>query len=348
MRVLIAKLIVSRLLTFQARGCHALSLRKLITDIDSSSSAFPSVHGSTEDPCNADIILGFHGGVGFGSKMNNFMNQLAFSVHEKKSVAFSAFFSGKFFETWTSFFDNSLPICQSEARKYNASIEPELRQFFNSLAVKDPKYVTDLKRSVYGAHYRYSKETQDHIDQTLRRAGLPAKFFGVHIRHGDKVKEAEPVSTENYGKAIIMPRGKETTEENKVKVEFTGAMAHMRAKQAAEHILTHKDKSIRTVWLATLDKQAADILRETLGGEYEVKHLNQTASDWQGARDSEAEQYFPGSSSMYDMLTDVEALRRSHTFIGTASSNLGRLVYFLRESSSNAISLDEDFLKRSG
>jgi len=54
--------------------------------------------------------------------------------------------------------------------------------------------------------------------------------------------------------------------------------------------------------------------------------------------------------AMLVLLTDLEGLRRSSVFIGTASSNMGRLVYFLRGPHLPTISLDDDgdFLKRGG
>jgi len=122
------------------------------------------------------------------------------------------------------------------------------------------------------------------------------------------------------------------------------------AKNAAEHIVTMnsmtiKDDQVRTVWLATLDGAAESAFREILGAGYEIKTLNQTAGQWNHNANS---YYHPGAAAVYDLLTDIEALRRSHTFIGTASSNIGRVVYFLRQPGSISISLDEGFLAKAG
>jgi len=48
------------------------------------------------------------------------------------------------------------------------------------------------------------------------------------------------------------------------------------------------------------------------------------------------------------LLADIEAMRRATVFVGTASSNIGRLVYYLRPRGSATISVDDegDWLRR--
>lgn len=197
------------------------------------------------------------------------------------------------------------------------------------------------KRAIYAKYYTYTEDTNNHIDETLKSYGLPDhhhqdhKYFGVHIRRGDKEHEVSLTDPEVYANVV-------TTKEMSSAIDS--------ARSAAKHIIAAnhrniKDEQIRTVWLATLDGDAESVFREVLGAEYEIKSLNQTAGDW---HDSAHSQYYPGSAFVYDILIDVEALRRSHTFIGTGSSNIGRLVYFLRQPGSNSISLDEGFLGRAG
>jgi len=291
---------------------------------------------SAEAPCSADAFLGFNENftlAGLGSKVNNFMNQLAVAAYGNFSVELSG--KGHFFETWNSFFTKSLPICIDDRIGYDARIELRQRSFFEQLAQTDEEYVSAAKRAIYATYYTYTEDTKNHIDETLKSYGLPDKYFGVHIRRGDKVAEVSLTDPEVYANVVT-------------KREMSSAIDI--ARSAAEHIVaanhrTMKDEQIRTVWLATLDGDAERVFREVVGAEYEIKSLNQTAGDWHYSAHS---QYYPGSAFVYDMLTDVEALRRSHTFIGTASSNLGRLVYFLRQPGSKSISLDESFLATAG
>lgn len=174
-----------------------------------------------------------------------------------------------------------------------------------------------------------------HIQSTLNSYELPELFFGVQIRHGDKRAEADPIETDEYAHVV----------QGMTSRVVSSAVAS--AKSAAEHILAMKSHNIRTVWLATIDRDAEDTLRDALGADYEIKSLahSKTIQSWNG---NAGTLYYPGSDHVYDILTDVEALRRSHTFIGTPSSNIARLVYFLRKPGSKAISLDEDFLERAG
>jgi len=296
---------------------------------------------SVEAPCSADAFLGFneaYTSAGFGSKVNNGMNQLAVAAYGNFSVAVSG--KGHFFETWNSFFTTSLPVCIDDRIVYDARIEGMQRKFFSKLAQTDEEYVSAAKRAIYATYYTYTEDTKNHIDETLKSYGLPNhhhhhKYFGVHIRRGDKVSESSLTDPEVYANVV-------TRKEMSSAIDI--------ARSAAKHIIaanyrTIKYEQIRTVWLATLDGDAESVFREVLGADYEIKSLNQTAGDWHSSAHS---QYYPGSASVYDILTDVEALRRSHTFIGTGSSNIGRLVYFLRQPGSNSISLDESFLSRAG
>jgi len=293
---------------------------------------------ASKNACKPDMFVGFnieHTRCGFGSKVNNFMNQLAVAAYGNfsVSVAASGDFRG-FFQTWNMFFENPLPYCES---KKTASDEQKLisrteREFFHDLAKSDAQYAEVLKRAIYKAHYQYKADTTTHIQDTLKRYGLPEHYFGVEIRHGDKSAEAKPVETKDYAHII---------QEGKVMQNVSVAVAM--AKNAAEHIIAMKSTNIRTVWLATIDPDAEAALRDALGVGYDIKSLVQTTKDWNGNADI---LYYPGSPHVYDLLTDVEALRRSHTFIATASSNIGRWVYFLREPGRKAISLDEQFLER--
>eukprot|EP00421_Protoceratium_reticulatum_P021432 CAMPEP_0168380636 /NCGR_PEP_ID=MMETSP0228-20121227/12464_1 /TAXON_ID=133427 /ORGANISM="Protoceratium reticulatum, Strain CCCM 535 (=CCMP 1889)" /LENGTH=330 /DNA_ID=CAMNT_0008393711 /DNA_START=168 /DNA_END=1160 /DNA_ORIENTATION=+ len=301
---------------------------------------FPGRSGSVtvtnaELPCSPEILLRFNGcgaESGFGSQVNNFMNELFLAAYRNNSVALSV--SVPFFSTWNSFFVNSLPLCDDKRapnHRHMCAVETGERRFVEALARTDGHYVTNAKRAIYTAHYRYTNNTKMRIDDTLKKLSLPDAYFGVQIRHGDKVRrEARSIDAEHYADVV--------------RSKWASRLAVAHARSAADRIIAMKGLDIRTVWLATLDRSAEDALRESLGAEYEIRTLNQTY-DWANNLSS---QYWPGSDFVYDILTDVEALRRSHIFIGTASSNLARLVYFLRQPGNNSISLDESFLDRAG
>jgi len=292
---------------------------------------------AAENACSPDFFVGFnveHSRCGFGSKVNNFMNQLAVAAYGNFSVSVAGAPELRgFLETWNSFFENPLPSCEYKkvSSDFQKILSQKERDFFQQLSTTHKRYAEDAKRAIYRTYYQYKADTMARIENTLKRYDLPDKFFGVQIRHGDKVEEADPIQTEDY--AHIVQEGKSTA------VSEAVAMA----RSVAQQIIDMESHNIRTVWLASIDREAEATLREILGGEYVIKSLVQTTKEWNGNADK---LYYPGSEHVYDLLTDVEALRRSHTFIGTASSNIARLVYFLREPGHKAISLDESFLER--
>lgn len=290
---------------------------------------------NAEDCNKANILVGFnenYPGSGFGSKVVNFFNMLAYAEHKNKSVALWG--QSKFLKTMASFFETSfLPTCDGI---YNFELEKYARQYENSLSKNEN--VVSSKRALYAKYYKYNEETSKHIDQTLEAIGLPTKFFGIHIRTGDKAKEGAGavVNADSYGKAIkkegmALEKITQSSEEG-------SQLASVQAQEAADHILSRKEEGVRTVYVATIAdiEQVKRTLREKLGSEYEIKHLTQSVSNWEASAES---QYGPGSQAMYDVLTDVEALRRSHIFFGTGSSNMGKLTYWLRPSDSKSVSL---------
>lgn len=297
----------------------------------------PTSARAAEKHCSPEIFVGFnleHVRAGFGSKVNNIMNQLAVAAYANVSVSMAADVGRllDFVTTWISFFESPLPFCvkKKTSSDRNKMLSRQERVFFQNLSKADPRYAEDFKRAIYKTYYQYKPETTTHIQNTLNRYDLPDRFFGVQIRHGDKAEEADPIQTEDYAHIV---------REERDSVSSAVAMA----RSAAQQIIAMESQNIRTVWLASIDRYAEAALRDALGDKYVVKSLNQTESDWGG---SAREFYYPGSEIVYDVLTDVEALRRSHTFIGTASSNLARLVYFLREPHTKSVSLDESFSAR--
>lgn len=273
------------------------------------------------------------------------MNQLAVAAYGNFSVGLVGTHEyQQFLNTWNSFFESSYPVCSTIQWNYGKKgnfdkqrvLSIKERELIAELTKADSNYVEQGKRAIYKAHYKYKDDVKNHIDSALKSYGLPEKYIGVQIRHGDKQQSAwensEVVQTEDYGTVVKDARIK------------SGSSAIASAQSAAQQILAMKShNTIRTVWLATIDEDAEATLRKSLGPEYEIKALKESAKEWSG---NAAQQYYPGSEFVYDILTDVEALRRSQVFIGTASSNIGRWVYYLREPGSKSISLDEGFLER--
>jgi len=285
-----------------------------------------------EDACSADILLGFNS-AGFGSKVTSMMHVLAMAAYGNFSVAMYAGRGKGFQKVFDAIFKNSIPVCDKVLKDTHTPIQALGGQFWNKLADQDSEYATNAQRTIYAQHLIYTDIARDHVEKTLDDMGLDksAKFLGVHIRHGDKVSETPNVPTETYGHKVA---------------EAGLAKVHSQAYSEYAQEILKQVWGTKTVWLATVDTHAAEELGKTLGDEYKIKCLNCDAVKWRGSKHSE-DFYYPNSTHVFDLLTDVEALRRSDHFIGTGSSNIGRLVYFMRPAGSKSTSLDTDFTKES-
>jgi len=281
-----------------------------------------------EVPCSADILLGFNP-AGFGSKVTRMMHVLAMAAYGNFSVAMYAGKEKGFQKVFDSFFKNSIPVCNKVIKDKHTPIQGLGAQFWGKLVDQDSEYATNAQRTVYAQHLIYTDAARDRVEKTLDDMGLDksAKFLGVHIRHGDKVSETPNIPTDTYGHKVA--------EADLEKVQF-----HAYSKYA--QVIRKQSSGTKTVWLATVDVRAAEELGKSLGDDYEIKCLNCNAVKWHGSKHSE-DFYYPNSTHVFDLLTDVEALRRSDHFIGTGSSNIGRLVYFMRPAGSKSTSLDTSF-----
>jgi hypothetical protein len=184
------------------------------------------------------------------------------------------------------------------------------------LAKVDRNYISSLKRFLASAVFTMNPALSGQVNETLRLAWASQqiamqepwdKYVGVHIRHGDKYLEAAPASTPEY---VAMIR--EDLQLN----------------------------NLSLVYVASDDGQAAGVLREQLDRSEglarvaEQERLAEGSYDWSEVYKDEA--------ALQALLVDIEGLRRAKVFLGTASSNIGRLVYSLRGESSLSSSLDYD------
>merc|ERR1719329_270159 len=169
----------------------------------------------------------------------------------------------------------------------------------------DPAYIEKLKRFIVPFVYTYTTDTQARLNEALA-SWLPpggAPFVGVHIRHGDKVLEAKPQPVQLYGM--------------KVK-EFDGA-------------------SPRPVFLATDDLEAKSTLQAELGSGYAAISQQPLLPD-----EAYTTRDYSDEAPAFAVMADIETLRRADLFIGTASSNMDRLIWFIRDPSLKSLSLDFD------
>jgi len=283
-----------------------------------------SVLAGQGDPCAADVVSSMGWTAGFGSRMNSFIDDLWVAVYKGLSVSICG--TDEFVENvWRKHFDNALnlgiclaPVCR-ELSSHEWKEQGAWAVGFwltPKLATVDHHYISSLKRYLASLVFTMNLALSGLVNETLRLAWASQqitmqepwdRYLGVHIRHGDKYTETSTFSIDEYA-AMIRPN--------------------------------LQQNNLSMVYVASDDDQAAGILRERLDRSegvakvVEQQRLADSAYQWNEVYEDEA--------SLQALLADIEGLRRAKVFLGTASSNIGRLVYCLRDESSLTYSLDED------
>jgi len=269
-----------------------------------------AVRKGAEDPCRATIqaTIGHTRRSGFGSRMNGFINEFAVAIAGGFPIALRVNPGDDMSTTvWPNHFVNvaNLGVCNrkmDDNKEVAYQAGMKMAQKLNRI---DPAYIEKLKRFILPFVYTYNPQTQARLDVALA-SWLPAggaPYVGVHIRHGDKSDESPPFATEVYGEKIK---------------DFDAG-------------------SPRPVFLATDDSEAKSKLQHALGSGYaaisQQPFLSQEAYTTRLYSDEEA---------VFAVMADIESLRRADLFIGTSSSNMGRLIWLLRDQSKESFSLDFD------
>jgi len=292
---------------------------------------------TTDDACSSDIIIHTMN-FGFGCKVNNFMNQILLAAYGKHSVAFSDVHP--FMKQWKAHFKETLPYCHYRSSQLTSASGG----FFKGLAKTDPKFAVNYKRAVYKKIYQLNDESQNRVEETLKKLGVSneVKFIGVHMRRGDKMKEAEPLSDETYANEI---KQSSTIGDLYMESEHSWSKQELELYYSKKAQLVKQEADsypdVKTVYLASDDALARDALKTILGDTYNI--IGTSAQAW---NEGENKQTYSDTDTLFNVLTDVEALKRAEVFIGTASSNLGRTIYFLRDENKKSVSLDEKWLTR--
>lgn len=198
----------------------------------------------------------------------------------------------------------NLPCVQVSSRLSASRLATVSRLLAREHPVSPMAYFRHLAHALW----RLNPDTAERVATLTRNTGLArASYVALHVRRGDKRKEAKLVALLQYARAVRL-------------------VAH-----AGE-----------PVFVATDDGRVLRTLRGLLPG-HELVALASTKSRrghlqarqnriWMKAR----------YDSVVDLLGDVEMMRRARVFVGTFSSNLGRLVHVLRTGDErDSISLDD-------
>jgi hypothetical protein len=180
------------------------------------------------------------------------------------------------------------------------------------LANENPDALIAVKRFIFKQLFKLRRETDSAVTALQQKLGiLYEPYVGVHIRRGDKLSEAGFFrKPEAFAQYAI---------------QLCDAMG------------------ARKVFVASDDPPSVDEFRRHMRNDIQVvAQPPQSPEEYaeRGNLDQHTEQV---------LINDVILLKRANAFVGTASSSLGRWVWFQRDPTTQSISLDDggSFLFRS-
>lgn len=272
-----------------------------------------SIAASRADPCNAQVLLRhFHLDAGFGAKINNMVTAVVNALNQDPplSLAFVVEKANPLYQhLWLKHFTNGLGIPTCTKPKSGMLGVPAIgRQVYLAMCNfrpinEHPAESFRLRHAILSKFFVLNAAYSRLIDSHLAALNLGEKYIGVHIRHRDKGVDAKVISSALY----------------------------------AGPVRTHAKKhDIKTVFVASDDPNAVATLQRALPG-MTIKSAPRLAPSryvWQAVGGDD--------DANLALIVDVVALWRSKIFIGTASSNMGRMIFRLRGETQkqNGISMD--------
>merc|ERR1712032_128233 len=187
---------------------------------------------------------------------------------------------------------------------------------------KDEEATADMKRFIYSKLFKFKQEVVEESESMATKLGLDGvPYVGVHLRRGDKSIELEEdfVSLQSFAEEV----------EKQCKALKAGGKA------CQVFVATDRPDLIPEFKAALPGVNVVTQEDVTPGGMYLVRN---------GDDDDEASKI----ASESPFLLDLHMLIKSDVFVGTASSNIGRFVFFNRAKDEPSVSLDDEgsFFKR--
>ena len=159
-------------------------------------------------------------------------------------------------------------------------------------------------REIAHAMWHMRKEFMDEIESRLAplRLGQDGEpFCVIHIRRGDKKKEARRVATRTY-----------ITQAERVMKKLHGGLS-------VAYIMSDDYSAVAEAKRMLPDARVESLVPKTMKGH-----------DSKGFRKNDNFQGLTKLQSAMALFTDLEAARRATVFVGTATSNMGALVQIIR------------------
>ncbi|KAI0565822.1 Alpha-(1,6)-fucosyltransferase [Gracilaria domingensis] len=162
-------------------------------------------------------------------------------------------------------------------------------------------------RKIAANAWELNDRTHEAVQRVITQTNLPPQYLAVHIRRGDKAKERPLVPLRRYVEAIKLMQN-----------------------------------SNGTVFIATDDGSVIKTMREQLAGRRVVSVT--AAQERKGHIQKLMNRMYlkQNEERVVALLAEIEMMRKATVFIGTFSSNLGRLVHVLRDQEAeSSVSLDD-------
>jgi hypothetical protein len=267
------------------------------------------VHAAAGNGCSAPLLARSRlSPYGMGAHFNQFANEVELAMYSGKPIALCAPASVR--DAWSKYFQDP-GFSKCDACDWGSGPRQYREMGWDVSDSPDHTQMADVKRFIYGKLFTLSYDAKMVVDSGLQALGLQGSYVGVHVRRGDKSQEVPLVPLER----------------------FTSAITDMCSTLGTN-----------TVFLASDDASTHQKLQDQLGSKYtiiEQQRLSEEAYKLRGDASRSMTPPFGEEDEERSVLIDVAALVRGAGYIGTASSNIDRLVYFQRDPSSPTVSLDE-------
>jgi len=250
---------------------------------------------------------------GFGSRMNNFANEVLWAMWAGAPLVLCARAGAH--DSWPTYFDPvDFARCSDCGDAPSVFASGSCAGAFASRSL-DEASVGDLKRFVYSKVFRFNSRVMERRSALLESLAITgAPYVGVHMRRGDKINETLAGQPGRYIGVEVF--AKEVRKQ-----------CHALGRQACA-VYVASDWSAARGELQEQLPEMVVVSQGRLSPElYKVRN-----DDWEDEAAKDAEEA--------SFVLDLSMLTHASVFIGTATSNVGRFVYFLRPGNATSISLD--------
>jgi len=298
------------------------------------------------DPCGATILATIGPsqpkGIGFGARMNNFAMEILLAAYLNVSLAACGSQFGDHFasQMWLSHYSNvlSVPICnESDRCNFNTWNNPRQPYMLGRLLMSQFKatQVSDLLHFVYPYILNLNSHTQERVEATIRELGLyGADYVGVHVRQGDK--KYEPGGVQRLSSYVHAVRDIDLPRHPHVDSSSNEAKVGSSINRTSDMLGVAPGTK---VFISSDDPQAFPKIAAALGTKYKLCSVKERGNTGTHMRPFESRPDYQDDDTSLALVTDIEILRRATVFLGTANSNMGRLVHVLRGPHMTSINL---------